>query len=1260
MKKIYLSLLAGISLMLQVGTASAQLTAACSPTYSSGSTSWYVTSFTLGAFTHSPASSTHNYTNLSFTLNAGSTYAISAVSLGFCGVSTAIDFNNNGVLNDPDELLTNPSYIATSPATYNFNITIPPYVLTGSYRFRIFNKDANSGAGNPNGSPCGTYGYGSWVDYTVNVVNSATCLPPSGLAVTNILPFSADLSWVASTSSPAGYTWKVVNQGQDPNLVAGISGYTTGTTASVSGLASLTNHQLFVQSDCGSGTSVWSLAKNFSTPCSALPTGGTAATANATPCLSQNVNYSLSGHSTGVGITFQWEDSLSTGTSWTPISGATSATSSIALATSGVHYLRAAVSCGVLTSYSTPVSVSISAFPGGTYTIDATASTTYPASNTFSSFSSAISAISCGITGPVVFNVVASPVPYNEQVTIPAVGNTSATNTVTFNCNGDTLVYNATASGSPWTLGLNGSDNFIFNDLVVRGTHGTYALVCHLWNQANNNAFNNCTFMAPPTGTVTTQAAFSVSGTASSATATGNSGSGNVLTGCTMFSGYYSATFVGNSGAAVNTGNKLINCNLRDFYIYGCYFSYQNGAEISGSTIERPTRSTVTTFNGVYITTGCSNSLVEKNKIRNPLGGVVGASTTAAYGVYRTGAGISGNEDLIYNNLITDFHGNGTNGGLYLTSATYVKAYHNTIVLASTTSTAGTTYGIYATGTAGVDIKNNLINITRSGTGTKYCLYFTGAGKTSNNNDLYINAPAGTNYIGSYTTTSSTATTLSAWQAVNSSAWDQQSVNADPMFFGPALGDYTPTNGLLDNMGAPLGFLTDILNASRSVTTPDIGAYEFSTAPCSGSPTAGTISGPTAVCPNAPFTLQASGFSVGTGLSYQWQEYNNLTSSWNPAPGTNNNYSYTSVGINAPTDYRFLVTCANGGGFDITSMLSTTVNPFYNCYCTPVSTCTNEGIENVSISTLNNASAYCTTSGYSNYTSLPGPPSIMMSQPTAMSVSARINSNPASAAMWIDYDHSGTFDATEFTAFPNAVGITPLPTSYGFTANITVPATALSGITGMRIRTANQSGITAASACNTATVYGEYEDYLVDLLINPLSIRLTNISATNVTTRNKVNWTTATEASGDYFTIEKSTDGRSFLQAGTVASKGSGTTYTWWDEAAAKGISYYRLKMTDASGGFTYSEIVTATLKENGFSIVAYPNPITDVLKVRVSGDLGSNVSIVVSDLTGKEVGRTTLISNEATINMSEFAPGMYFIKYSDSNHREIIKVIKK
>lgn len=62
-----------------------------------------------------------------------------------------------------------------------------------------------------------------------------------------------------------------------------------------------------------------------------------------------------------------------------------------------------------------------------------------------------------GITGPVVFNVVAASGPYNQQVTIPVISGASAVNTITFNGNGNTLTFAGTA-GNPNTFALNGAD----------------------------------------------------------------------------------------------------------------------------------------------------------------------------------------------------------------------------------------------------------------------------------------------------------------------------------------------------------------------------------------------------------------------------------------------------------------------------------------------------------------------------------------------------------------------------------------------------------------------------------------------------------------------------------------------------------------------------------------------------------------------------------------------------------------------------------
>jgi hypothetical protein len=588
------------------------------------------------------------------------------------------------------------------------------------------------------------------------------------------------------------------------------------------------------------------------TLCSGTPTAG-AATANVSvTCPSAPFNLSLTGNSTGVGMSYQWQSAATATGTYTNV-GTASASPAFTTAATTTLYYRAAVTCGSATTYSTPVMVTISSlFPGGTYTINSGAPGT---TTNFQSFTAAVAAISCGISGPIVFNVVAGAAPYNEQISIPVIPGASGVNTVTFNGNANTLTYAATLSTAPHTLVLNGADYITVNNLNIIGTGASYALVCHLWNQADSNRFNNCTFTAPANGTALAHVPFSISGSATSGTGSGNAGNYNIITGCTINSGYYNTVIIGSS-ANNALGNRVINCNIKDFYFYGFYNSYASGTVLSGSTIERPTRTTLSTFYGIYMTTGTTAMTIDKNKIRDPFASSP-TSTSSVYGIYQLVNSTAGNENMISNNLLYNMNSNGLQYLIYLSSYNYTNVLHNTIVSDYAASTAGTTYGIYATGTLGLNIRNNIVSISRGGTGTKYCLYYSGA-KTSNNNDLYITSTAGTNGVGYF---GGAQATLAAWQTA--SGMDANSVSIDPAFTAPATGNFQPSAVTLNDLGAPTAITTDILGLTRSATTPDMGAYEFGSAPCA--PVTGLTASPVGT---ATATLSWTAVTGAVGYEY--------------------------------------------------------------------------------------------------------------------------------------------------------------------------------------------------------------------------------------------------------------------------------------------------------------------------------------------------------------------------------------------------------
>ena len=309
--------------------------------------------------------------------------------------------------------------------------------------------------------------------------------------------------------------------------------------------------------------------------------------------------------------------------------------------------------------------------------------------------------------------------------------------------------------------------------------------------------------------------------------------------------------------------------------------------------------------------------------------------TGTAYGVFANACDAPvGSENRIINNLIYKFNsGSGTIYGLYNSGSDGFYYYHNTVALDNASSTAGVTRGFYQTTAAtNIQFKNNIIFITRGGTGIKYCLFYatTTSAIISNKNVLYINAPAGTNGIGTYGTTA--YVTLANWQTANAGAYDQQSISTDPLFVNPAGGNYAFSAPAINNIGDNVGVATDILNNPRTVATPDPGAYEVGPVlGCTDPPTAGTVtSSANPACSGANFTLGLTGGTSGTGQTYQWQSSPD-NSVWTDIPGATNSTLTTSQ--TTDTYYRVIVTCGSGTATSASLLVTTQL-----CYCTSIPT----------------------------------------------------------------------------------------------------------------------------------------------------------------------------------------------------------------------------------------------------------------------------------------------------------------------------------
>ena len=138
-------------------------------------------------------------------------------------------------------------------------------------------------------------------------------------------------------------------------------------------------------------------------------------------------------------------------------------------------------------------------------------------------------------------------------------------------------------------------------------------------------------------------------------------------------------------------------------------------------------------------------------------------------------------------------------------------------------------------------------------------------------------------------------------------------------------------------------------------------------------------------------------------------------------------------------------------------------------------------------------------------------------------------------------------------------------------------------------------------------------------------------------------WRTSTELNTSHFIIQRSTDGSSFTDIGTVKAIGSGANgYSFIDTHPNNGINYYRLESVDKDGSSSYSKVVSIQLTVDRLPFTVVPNPARDIVTVK-----GNHIaSVQVIDNLGRVVKTFSL--KDATnpmLSVGGLPAGMYHLQ---------------
>lgn len=166
-------------------------------------------------------------------------------------------------------------------------------------------------------------------------------------------------------------------------------------------------------------------------------------------------------------------------------------------------------------------------------------------------------------------------------------------------------------------------------------------------------------------------------------------------------------------------------------------------------------------------------------------------------------------------------------------------------------------------------------------------------------------------------------------------------------------------------------------------------------------------------------------------------------------------------------------------------------------------------------------------------------------------------------------------------------------------------------------------------------------------LSNPLPVELVSFTAEAKEAEVHLRWTTASELSNDYFTVQRSPDAERWEEVTRV--EGAGTTadkhdYETVDGLPYTGVSYYRLKQTDLDGRFTYSSVQRVEIRDP-YYLKVYPNPSSGTFTVATGFDLEPG-NVRLMNMLGQEIP-VQFISNGSsnTLQPQVIAPGVYILQ---------------
>ena len=207
-----------------------------------------------------------------------------------------------------------------------------------------------------------------------------------------------------------------------------------------------------------------------------------------------------------------------------------------------------------------------------------------------------------------------------------------------------------------------------------------------------------------------------------------------------------------------------------------------------------------------------------------------------------------------------------------------------------------------------------------------------------------------------------------------------------------------------------------------------------------------------------------------------------------------------------------------------------------------------------------------------------------------------------------------------------------------------------------------------AGASPSAPIIGKDSVKFTVGVLATLPVSLLNFNAQKIDKKINLNWITTSEINNHHFEIEKSTDVIIFRKIGQVQAATQNSLveniYNFLDNESNDNypIIYYRLKIIDNAGRFTYSSIIRLNNSiKNEISI--YPNPIKETINLSITSLQQNKVQITISNLLGQKIvtENKNIVKGQNLLAIPKpaaLAKGMYFVQVKMGEELFVEKII--